>query len=76
MFTYKVETLWNYPPAMPRAMFTVVQYEDGVAKGGDHHWLLMDSALRALAVYEHDDHWFGKPATEVLTRFAMGWPQA
>jgi hypothetical protein len=42
------------------ALWTVVKDVDGVAQGGDHHWLTSAFAEAALAIYEKDPSKHGK----------------
>ena len=65
---YKVEAL-HTPTGLP--VWTVVQYVDGVAKGGDHHWLNEGMAYRAANAYVRGIAKHGDTETTVLRKLGV-----
>ena len=58
-------------PATGYKVWTVVQYVDGVAKGGDHHWLNEGMAYRAANAYVRGIAKHGDTETTVLRKLGV-----
>lgn len=56
---YPVRTDW----------WTVVQYADGVCKGGDHHWVRERFALRAMKLYQLAPKLHGEPSDRLIAEY-------
>lgn len=63
--TYEVKSL-HTPSGLP--VWTVVATEDGVAKGGDHHWLNEATAHNAAVAYRNGTACHGDSETTVLRK--------
>ena len=60
--TFKVEKVFKASTTFVPC-WTVVAYEDDVAKGGDHHWVAEEFATRALLLYSVDSSLHGATQT-------------